>query len=114
MLQRVMPELMSTKRVMILNDEARHCYREKPDAAEEGTPCAYRTDHQQKPGLLGFWGADVRRSEQKCPPWSTFGWQYGWQYSDQGPRGQSNELMSAVWARFPIHGTLSLPRRQGD
>ena len=37
MLQRVMPELMGTKRVMILNDEAHHCYREKPDAGEEET-----------------------------------------------------------------------------
>jgi len=30
MLQRVMPELMSMKNVMVLNDEAHHCYREKP------------------------------------------------------------------------------------
>ncbi len=46
MLQRVMPELMSTKRVMILNDEAHHCYREKPDAAEEGTLRADHPDQQ--------------------------------------------------------------------
>ena len=30
MLQRVMPELMGMKNVMVLNDEAHHCYREKP------------------------------------------------------------------------------------
>lgn len=30
MLQRVMPELMGMKNVLILNDEAHHCYREKP------------------------------------------------------------------------------------
>lgn len=30
MLQRVMPELMSMKNIMIINDEAHHCYREKP------------------------------------------------------------------------------------
>jgi type III restriction enzyme len=30
MLQRVMPELMGMKNVVILNDEAHHCYREKP------------------------------------------------------------------------------------
>ena len=35
MLQRVMPELMSMKRVMVLNDEAHHCYRHKPDGDEE-------------------------------------------------------------------------------
>jgi type III restriction enzyme len=30
MLQRVMPELMGLKNVLVLNDEAHHCYREKP------------------------------------------------------------------------------------
>ena len=35
MLQRVMPELMGLKNVLILNDEAHHCYREKPGEGEE-------------------------------------------------------------------------------
>jgi len=35
MLQRVMPELMGMKRIMVLSDEAHHCYREKPDPEEE-------------------------------------------------------------------------------
>jgi type III restriction enzyme len=35
MLQRVMPELMGLKNVLVLNDEAHHCYREKPDDDEE-------------------------------------------------------------------------------
>ena len=30
MLQRVMPELMGMKNIMVMNDEAHHCYREKP------------------------------------------------------------------------------------
>ena len=30
MLQRVIPELMGMKNVMVINDEAHHCYREKP------------------------------------------------------------------------------------
>ena len=30
MLQRVMPELMGMKSVMVFNDEAHHCYRERP------------------------------------------------------------------------------------
>ena len=33
MLQRVMPELMGMPQVMVINDEAHHCYREKPKAA---------------------------------------------------------------------------------
>jgi type III restriction enzyme len=35
MLQRVMPELMGMKGIFIINDEAHHCYREKPEAEEE-------------------------------------------------------------------------------
>ena len=34
MLQRMMPELMGMKNVMVLNDEAHHCYREKPQNDE--------------------------------------------------------------------------------
>src|SRR5207253_10082094 len=30
MIQRVMPELMRIKNILVLNDEAHHCYREKP------------------------------------------------------------------------------------
>ena len=36
MLQRVMPELMGMKNVLALNDEAHHCYREKPGEDHEG------------------------------------------------------------------------------
>ncbi len=35
MLQRVMPELMGMKRILVLNDEAHHCYREKPSDSDE-------------------------------------------------------------------------------
>lgn len=35
MLQRVMPALMGMKNVMVINDEAHHCYREKPNADED-------------------------------------------------------------------------------
>jgi len=36
MLQRVMPDLMGMKRILVLNDEAHHCYREKPGETVEG------------------------------------------------------------------------------
>lgn len=36
MLQRVMPDLMGLKNIMVLNDEAHHCYRAKPDNGDEG------------------------------------------------------------------------------
>ncbi|MCL2873093.1 MAG: DEAD/DEAH box helicase family protein [Betaproteobacteria bacterium] len=35
MLQRVMGSLMSMKNIMVFNDEAHHCYREKPDDKED-------------------------------------------------------------------------------
>jgi type III restriction enzyme len=35
MLQRVMPDLMGLKGILVLNDEAHHCYREKPGEADD-------------------------------------------------------------------------------
>jgi type III restriction enzyme len=35
MIQRVMPDLMGLKHIMVVNDEAHHCYREKPEAEDE-------------------------------------------------------------------------------
>jgi type III restriction enzyme len=35
MLQRVMPDLMGLKGILVLNDEAHHCYREKPGEVDD-------------------------------------------------------------------------------
>jgi type III restriction enzyme len=35
MIQRVMPDLMGLKNILVLNDEAHHCYREKPGEDDE-------------------------------------------------------------------------------
>jgi type III restriction enzyme len=35
MLRRVMPDLMGIKNILVINDEAHHCYREKPKDLEE-------------------------------------------------------------------------------
>src|SRR6202049_2436075 len=35
MLQRVMPDLMGMKNIVAINDEAHHCYREKPKEADD-------------------------------------------------------------------------------
>lgn len=35
MLQRVMPDLMGLKNILVLNDEAHHCYREKPSKDDQ-------------------------------------------------------------------------------
>ena len=37
MIQRVMPDLMGMKNIVVMNDEAHHCYREKPEKDDEGT-----------------------------------------------------------------------------
>ena len=38
MLQRVVPDLMGMKNVVVFNDEAHHCYRERPGDPEEAKP----------------------------------------------------------------------------
>jgi type III restriction enzyme len=35
MLQRVMPSLMAMKNILVINDEAHHCYREKPKESDD-------------------------------------------------------------------------------
>lgn len=35
MIQRVMPDLMGMKNIMVINDEAHHCYREKPTEPDD-------------------------------------------------------------------------------
>ena len=35
MIQRVMPDLMGMKNILVINDEAHHCYREKPEEPED-------------------------------------------------------------------------------
>jgi type III restriction enzyme len=35
MIQRVMPDLMGMRNILVINDEAHHCYREKPGEPEE-------------------------------------------------------------------------------
>lgn len=35
MLQRVMPDLMGMKNILVINDEAHHCYREKPTGIDD-------------------------------------------------------------------------------
>jgi type III restriction enzyme len=37
MIQRVMPNLMGLKQVLVINDEAHHCYREKPADPDDET-----------------------------------------------------------------------------
>ena len=45
MIQRVMPDLMGLKRILVINDEAHHCYREKPATEDDSS----YTDAQGNP-----------------------------------------------------------------
>ncbi len=56
MLQRVMPSLMGMKNVMILNDEAHHCYREKPpEESDEDITADVREDAEANRKAARVW-----------------------------------------------------------
>ena len=57
MLQRVMPELMGMKNVMALNDEAHHCYREKPP------------DEDEEPDLKGEARKEAEKNKETARVW---------------------------------------------
>ncbi|HEX7448052.1 MAG TPA: DEAD/DEAH box helicase family protein [Pirellulales bacterium] len=61
MLQRVMPELMGLKNVTVLNDEAHHCYREKPDEDDEDLTGDDRkeAEHRNKAARLWISGLEI-------------------------------------------------------
>ena len=48
MLKRVCRELMSMRSIMVLNDEAHHCYRAKPGDSEEGTAKGEEREEAEK------------------------------------------------------------------
>jgi type III restriction enzyme len=49
MLQRVMPDLIGMKSILVINDEAHHCYREKPHAdADAGAEADLKGDEREE------------------------------------------------------------------
>ncbi len=55
MLQRVMPELMGIKNIMVLNDEAHHCYREKPGSEDHGLKGDDRKEAEKNNEAARLW-----------------------------------------------------------
>lgn len=56
MLQRVMPDLMGMKNILVLNDEAHHCYREKPiDEDEEDLKGDERKEAEKNKEAARVW-----------------------------------------------------------
>jgi type III restriction enzyme len=48
MIQRVMPDLMGLKNIMVLNDEAHHCYREKPGPDDDDDDAELKGDEKKE------------------------------------------------------------------
>jgi type III restriction enzyme len=66
MIQRVMPDLMGLKNIVVINDEAHHCYREKPaeeDDAELDGEQAKEAEKQNKAARL--WAAGLEAVKRK-------------------------------------------------
>ncbi|HUP25191.1 MAG TPA: DEAD/DEAH box helicase family protein [Thermoanaerobaculia bacterium] len=66
MLQRVMPELLGLKNVLALNDEAHHCYREKPseEAEEEDLKGEEREEAEKNREAARLWISGLEAVER--------------------------------------------------
>ena len=67
MLQRVMPDLMGMKNILVLNDEAHHCYREKPFEEDEEGPLKGddRTEAQKNKEAARVWISGLETVRRK-------------------------------------------------
>lgn len=67
MLQRVMPELMGMKQVFIVNDEAHHCYRERPGArdADDASDADEREEAKKNREAARLWISGLEAVKHK-------------------------------------------------
>ncbi len=66
MVQRVMPELMGIKNVLVINDEAHHCYREKPkDASDEDLKGDERKEAEKNNEAARLWISGLEAVNRK-------------------------------------------------
>jgi type III restriction enzyme len=65
MLQRVMPDLMGMKNILVLNDEAHHCYREKPDPEEEELKGEERKEAEKNNEAARLWISGLEAVNRK-------------------------------------------------
>ena len=69
MLRRVMPELMGMRSLVVFNDEAHHCYREKPGEAEEGALKGDdRREAQKNAESARLWISGLEAVQRKLGP----------------------------------------------
>ncbi len=66
MIQRVMPDLMGMKDIMVINDEAHHCYREKPkDEADEDLSGDERKEAEKNSEAARLWISGLEAVNRK-------------------------------------------------
>jgi type III restriction enzyme len=66
MIQRVMPDLMGVKNILVINDEAHHCYREKPkDANEEDLKGDERKEAEKNSEAARLWISGLEAVNRK-------------------------------------------------
>jgi type III restriction enzyme len=66
MLQRVMPDLMGIKNILAINDEAHHCYREKPQSADgENLKGDEKKEAEQNSKAARLWIAGLEAVNRK-------------------------------------------------
>ena len=65
MLQRVMPDLMGLGRINVINDEAHHCYRERPNAAPEKLTGNERKEAEENAAAARVWISGLEAAKRK-------------------------------------------------
>ncbi|WP_408733089.1 BPTD_3080 family restriction endonuclease [Burkholderia ubonensis] len=66
MLQRVMPELMGMKNILAINDEAHHCYREKPaDESDEDIATEDKAEAEENNKAARLWISGLEAVNRK-------------------------------------------------
>ena len=65
MLQRVVPELLGMKGVMVLNDEAHHCYRERPESEEGDLKGDDRKEAERNKEAARLWISGIEALQRK-------------------------------------------------
>jgi type III restriction enzyme len=65
MLQRVMPDLMGMKNILVLNDEGHHCYREKPDRGEDDLKGDDRKEAEKNNEAARLWISGLETVKRK-------------------------------------------------
>ncbi len=65
MIQRVMPDLMGMKNVLVLNDEAHHCYREKPVSDEDDLKGDERKEAERNKEAARLWISGLEAVNRK-------------------------------------------------